>query len=100
MLLRLRPRVAWLDHVISAAQSLRQPYFIALQAFAEGDEWRWPTPREEAQMLNRLKNPALTGLRGYLTFSWNWQNDPLSSHPGVLAEIQAYNLGRRSPCCG
>ena len=51
-------------------------------------------------MLNRLKNPALTGLRGYLTFSWNWQNDPLSSHPGVLAEIQAYNLGRRSPCCG
>ena len=91
---------AWLDRVISVAQSLRQPYFIALQAFAEGDEWRWPTPREEAQMLNRLKNPALTGLRGYLTFSWNWQNDPLSSHPGVLAEIQAYNLGRRSPCCG
>src|SRR5439155_3494229 len=88
---------AWLDHVISVAQSLRQPYFIALQAFAEGDEWRWPTPREEAQMLNRLKNPALTGLRGYLTFSWNWQNDPLSSHPGVLAEILVYNLGCLSP---
>jgi hypothetical protein len=50
-------------------------------------------------MLNRLKNPALTGLHGYLTFSWDWQNDPLLNHPDVLAEIQAYNLDLPSRCC-
>ena len=91
---------AWLDHVLQTAQSLPQPYFIALQAFREKGEWRWPTAAEEAQMLNRLKDPTLTGLRGYLTFSWNWQNDPLLNHPAVLAEIQAYNLRLPSPCCG
>jgi hypothetical protein len=89
----------WLDHVIAAAQSLPQRYFIALQAFREGDEWRWPTASEEARMLDRLKNPSLTGLRGYMTFSWNWQSDPLLKHPAVLAEIQAYNLGQPSRCC-
>ena len=92
---------AWLDHVLSVAQSLPQPYFVSLQAFKSSDGWwRWPTALEEAQMLNRLKDPALTGLRGYLTFSWNWDNDPLLVHPDVLAEIQAYNLGKPSPCCG
>ena len=90
---------AWLDHVLQTAQSLPQPYFIALQAFRERGEWRWPTASEEARMLDRLKNASLTGLRGYLTFSWNWQNDPLTNHPAVLAEIQAYNLGLPSPCC-
>jgi hypothetical protein len=95
---------AWEDHVIGAAQSLyestQQRYFVSLQAFRSTDGWwRWPTASEEAQMLDRLKNPALTGLSGYLTFSWNWQNDPLLNHPSVLAEIQAYNLGKPSPCC-
>jgi chitodextrinase len=83
---------AWLDHVLQTAQSLPQPYFIALQAFREKGEWRWPTPSEEAQMLNRLKDPSLTGLRGYLTFSWNWQNDPLLNHPDVLEVIKNFNL--------
>jgi len=90
---------AWLDHVLAMAQSLPQPYFITLQAFREQGEWRWPTASEEARMLNRLRNPSLSGLRGYMTFSWNWQSDPLRDHPDVLAEIQAYNLGKPSPCC-
>jgi calcineurin-like phosphoesterase family protein len=90
---------AWLDHVLKTAQSLPQPYFVALQAFREQGEWRWPTASEEARMLNRLRDPALTGLRGYMTFSWDWQSDPLRNHQDVLAEIQAYNLGKPSPCC-
>jgi hypothetical protein len=95
---------AWEDHVISAAQNLyettRQRYFISLQAFRTLDGWwRWPTASEEAQMLDRLKNPLLTGLGGYLTFSWNWESAPLLDHPDVLAEIQAYNLGKPSTCC-
>ncbi len=89
----------WLDHVLAVAQSLPQPYFVALQAFREDDEWRWPTAAEEARMLDRLKKRALTRLRGYMTFAWNWQDDPLRNHPAVLAEIQAYNLGKPSPCC-
>jgi chitodextrinase len=88
---------AWLDHVIGTAQSnfasTGQRYFIALQAFREAGEWRWPTAAEEAQMLDRLKNSSLTGLSGYLTFSWNWQNDPLTSHPDVLQVIKDFNLG-------
>ncbi len=84
---------AWLDHVLQRAQSLPQPYFVALQAFREKGEWRWPTALEEAQMLNRLKDPTLTRLRGYLTFSWNWQNDPLLNHPDVLRVIRNFNLG-------
>jgi len=83
---------AWLDHVLATAQSLPQPYFMALQAFAEGTEWRWPTASEETQMLNRLKDSSLTGLRGYLTFSWNWQNDPLLNHPDVLQAIKNFNV--------
>jgi Ca2+-binding RTX toxin-like protein len=80
---------AWEDHVLQVAQSLNQPYFVALQAFKEGNEWRWPTPTEERQMLRKLCG---TSAKGYLTFSWNWQNDPLLDHPGVLAEIQDFNL--------
>jgi chitodextrinase len=87
---------AWLDHVLQTAQSLPQPYFISLQAFREAGEWRWPTATEETQMLNQLKDPSLTGLRGYLTFSWNWQNDPLLNHPAVLQAIQDFNLGASS----
>jgi hypothetical protein len=95
---------AWYDHVIKTAQSnfasTRQKYSIAVQAFRERGEWRWPTAAEEARMLSRLKDPLLTGMREYMTFSWDWQNDPLLNHPAVLAEIQAYNLGLPSPCCG
>jgi chitodextrinase len=87
---------AWLDHVLQTAQSLPQPYFIALQAFREAGEWRWPTAAEETQMLNRLKDPSLTGLRGYLTFSWNWQNDSLLNHRDVLQAIKDFNLGTSS----
>jgi hypothetical protein len=90
---------AWLDHVLATAQSLPQPYFITLQAFREQGEWRWPTASEEARMLDRLRDRSLSRLRGYMTFSWNWQGDPLRHHPDVLAEIQAYNLGKPSPCC-
>jgi hypothetical protein len=43
-------------------------------------------------MLDRLKNPVLTGLRGYLTFSWDWQSDPLLNHPDVLQAIKVFNL--------
>jgi hypothetical protein len=80
---------AWEDHVLQVAESLNQPYFVALQAFKEGNEWRWPTPTEERQMLRKLCG---TSAQGYLTFSWNWMNDPLLDHPGVLAEIQDFNL--------
>jgi hypothetical protein len=94
---------AWYDHVITTAQSnfasTGQKYSIAVQAFREKGEWRWPTAAEEAQMLSRLKDRSLTGMTEYMTFSWNWQNDPLLDHPTVLAEIQAYNLGLPSPCC-
>jgi hypothetical protein len=89
----------WLEHVLVTAQSLPQPYFVTLQAFRERRNWRWPTPAEEAQMLNRLRDPSLTLLRGYMTFSWDWQGDPLRNHPNVLAEIRAFNLARPSPCC-
>ena len=81
---------AWLDHVLQVAESLGQPYFVALQAFKEGTEWRWPTATEETQMLQRLCG---TKAQGYLTFSWNWQNDPLLNHPGVLDAIKQFNLG-------
>jgi chitodextrinase len=84
---------AWEDHVLQVAESLGQPYFVALQAFKEGSEWRWPTASEETQMLDRLKDPGLTHLGGYLTFSWNWQNDPLLAHPDVLNAIKDFNLG-------
>jgi acid phosphatase type 7 len=82
----------WLDHVLATAQSLPQPYFVALQAFAEGTEWRWPTASEETEMLDRLEHSSLTGLRGYMTFSWNWQNDPLLNHLDVLHAIKDFNL--------
>src|SRR5712691_6314202 len=80
---------AWEDHVLQVARSVGQPFFVALQAFKEGTEWRWPTAGEERQMLQKLCG---TGAQGYLTFSWNWQNDPLPNHPGVLAEIHKFNL--------
>jgi chitodextrinase len=88
---------AWEDHVLQVAQSLGQPFFVALQAFKEGTEWRWPTAAEETQMLDRLKDPSLTNLAGYLTFSWDWQNDPLLNHPDVLGAIQNFNLGVSAP---
>ncbi len=88
---------AWEDHVLQVAQSLGQPYFVALQAFKEGTEWRWPTAAEETQMLDRLKDPSLTSLAGYLTFSWDWQNDPLLNHPDVLDAIKSFNLGVSAP---
>jgi hypothetical protein len=85
---------AWEDHVLGVAESLNQPYFVALQAFKEGNEWRWPTPREERRMLRMLCG---TSAQGYLTFSWNWQHDPLLDHPGVLGEIQRFNLDGCAP---
>jgi hypothetical protein len=87
---------AWEDHVIQVAESLGQPYFVALQAFKEGSEWRWPTAGEERQMLQKLCG---TSAQGYLTFSWNWQNDPLTNHPDVLAEIQTFNLNGCAGVC-
>jgi acid phosphatase type 7 len=87
---------AWLDTVLKAAEANGNPYFIALQAFSEGSEWRWPTGAEEKQMLDRLKDPSLSLLRGYMTFSWNWNNDPLLNHPDVLQAIQDFNLGTSS----
>jgi chitodextrinase len=84
---------AWEDHVLQVAQSLGQPYFVTLQAFKEGTEWRWPTAAEESQMIDRLKDPNLSGLSGYMTFSWNWNNDPLLNHPDVLSVIKDFNLG-------
>jgi len=87
---------AWLDTVLKAAEANGNPYFIALQAFAEGNEWRWPTPDEERQMLNRLKGPNLSLLHGYMTFSWNWSNDPLLNHPDVLQVIKDFNLSTSS----
>jgi hypothetical protein len=80
---------AWEDHVLQVAQSVGQPFFVALQAFREGTEWRWPTAAEERKMLQKLCG---TGAQGYLTFSWNWQNDPLRNHPGVLAQIHKFNV--------
>jgi hypothetical protein len=85
---------AWEDHVLGVAESLNQPYFVALQAFKEGNEWRWPTPREERRMLRMLCG---TSVQGYLTFSWNWQHDLLLDHPGVLGEIQRFNLDGCAP---
>jgi chitodextrinase len=89
---------SWLDHVIATARSLPQPYFIALQAFRETGDWRWPTPQEESTMLSRLTDPGTMGpgFQGYLTFSWNWQSDPLANHPDVLKVISNFNLGRDS----
>jgi chitodextrinase len=87
---------AWEDHVLQVAESLGQPYFVTLQAFKEGTEWRWPTAAEETDMLNRLKDSALSHLSGYMTFSWNWQNDPLLNHPDVLNAIKDFNLGTSS----
>jgi len=85
---------AWLDTVIKAADTNGTPYFIALQAFAEGNEWRWPTASEEKQMLDRLKT---SNASGYMTFSWNWNNDPLLNHPDVLQAIKEFNLGTSTP---
>jgi Ca2+-binding RTX toxin-like protein len=85
---------AWQDHVLQVAESLDQPYFVALQAFKEDSEWRWPSASEERQMLRKLCG---TSAQGYLTFSWNWQHDPLLNHPAVLAEIQRFNLDGCSP---
>jgi hypothetical protein len=81
---------AWLDTVIHHADASGQPYFLALQAFGD-EEWRWPTAAEERHMLERLARSRATG---YMSFSWNWNDDPLIDHPGVLREIQRYNLGR------
>lgn len=80
---------AWLDTVIQHADASGRPYFLALQAFGDA-EWRWPTAAEERQMLERLARSRATG---YMTFSWNWNDDPLLGHPDVLAEIKRYNLG-------
>ena len=80
----------WLDTVIRHADASGQPYFLALQAFGD-EEWRWPTAAEERHMLDRL---ARSGATGYMTFSWNWHDDPLVDHPGVLRQIRRYNLGR------
>jgi hypothetical protein len=79
---------AWEDHVLSVAKSLHQPFFVAIQAFREA-EWRWPSPREERTMLEKLCG---SGAQGYLTFSWNWNRDPLLNHPGLLREIKRFNL--------
>jgi acid phosphatase type 7 len=87
---------AWLDTVLKAAEANGNEYFVALQAFSEGSEWRWPTPDEERQMLDRLKGPSLSLLRGYMTFSWDWSNDALLNHPDVLQVIQDFNLGTSS----
>ena len=80
---------AWLDRIIKAADDAGNPYFIALQAFGDS-EWRWPTAAEETQMLNRLKT---SNASGYMTFSWNWNNDPLLNHAAVLQAIKDFNLG-------
>src|SRR5919201_1302650 len=87
---------AWLDTVLNAAESNGTPYFIALQAFADGSQYRWPTGDEERQMLARLTNPSVTLLRGYMTYSWNYNNDPLPNHPDVLAAIKDFNLSGSS----
>ena len=87
---------AWLDTVLNAAQSNGTAYFISLQAFADGMQYRWPTADEERQMLARLTNPNLTLLRGYMTFSWNYDNDPLPNHPDVLEAIKDFNLSGSS----
>ena len=79
---------AWLDTILAAAEQAGNPYFVALQAFGD-DEWRWPTAAEEKQMLDRLKT---SGATGYMTFSWNWNNDPLLAHPDVLDQIKQFNL--------
>jgi chitodextrinase len=81
---------AWEDHVMQVADAQGVPYFIALQAFKEGTEWRWPTASEEQQMLAKICQHPL--IQGYLTFSWDWQNDPLVNHPDVLGAIQNFNL--------
>jgi hypothetical protein len=87
---------AWLDTVLDAAESNGTPYFIALQAFADGSRYRWPSGDEERQMLARLSDPKLTRLRGYMTFSWNYNNDPLRNHPDVLQAIKDFNLSGSS----
>jgi len=79
---------AWLDRIIQEADRNGNPYFIALQAFGDR-EWRWPTAAEERQMLDRLRT---TNASGYMTFSWNWNHDPLTNHPDVLQEIKDFNL--------
>ena len=79
---------AWLDTILAAAEQAGTPYFVALQAFGDA-EWRWPTAAEEKQMLDRLKT---SGASGYMTFSWNWNNDPLLEHPDVLDQIKQFNL--------
>jgi hypothetical protein len=83
---------AWLDTVLTAAEANATPYFIALQAFADGSQYRWPTGDEERQMLARVTNRNLTFLRGYMTFSWDYNNDPLPNHPDVLKAIKDFNL--------
>jgi len=40
-------------------------------------------------MLDRLRT---TNASGYMTFSWNWNHDPLTNHPDVLQEIKDFNL--------
>jgi hypothetical protein len=77
----------WANAMIHAADRAGFAYWGAVQAFADKD-WRWPTPAEEQRMLGQW---SASHASGYMTFSWTWDQNALSSQPGLLDVFRRFN---------
>jgi Calcineurin-like phosphoesterase len=82
-------RYGWITSVIRAANRAGLPYWGVAQAFAD-TTWRWPTAGEEQHMLAQWRSSQASG---YMTFSWAWDGNRLSTRPDLLAVLKRFNHG-------
>ncbi len=88
-------RYSWIDRIIRAADAAGLSYWGVVQAFADDDSWRWPTPHEEARMLSQW---AASRQKGSMTFAWEWAGRALMRRPRLLRVLQRFNRkGMRIP---
>jgi Calcineurin-like phosphoesterase len=82
-------RYGWITSVIRAANRTGLRYWGVVQAFADST-WRWPTAAEERHMLAQWRASRASG---YMTFSWSWDGNSLSTRPELLAVLKHFNRG-------
>ncbi|MDA8322634.1 MAG: hypothetical protein M0030_22900 [Actinomycetota bacterium] len=76
---------------LTAARVAR--YWGVLQAFSAGP-WRYPTPLELRTMIRQW---ARSRWQGAQTFAWSYAGHSLARHPGLLAVLRAFNVGKIGP---
>lgn len=78
---------SWIDAIIKAADRAGLSYWGVVQAFSDST-WRWPTTSELSRMLAQW---AKSRQSGYMTFSWSWSGNNLSSQPGLVRVLRTFN---------